>query len=157
MTTFDYYSHKIALATKQVNDELEFLEQYMQYPDIPDYVEYLKGRIGKGSTASKYKPVNTNYKDMDLSEYNKDIDTLMFKKPWRNLNAFYKKMKLTQFIESLETNNKEQLLADILEGIKNKRFVANKNQIVYDQELMAVTAISCLVQTDDGYIIQWKK
>lgn len=42
-----------------------------------------------------------------------------------------------------------------MQGIKDKRFTANKNKIEYDPDTMSITSISCLVKVDDGYVIEW--
>lgn len=154
MFEFDYYNLKIELAKPQVIKEIEFLETWKEYPEFEEYIEYLKGRIGLATVTSKYKSTITSYKDMNMSEHNKNIDELMFKKPWRNLNIFYRKMKLQEYLNSIDAID---LLDEILDGIANKKFVGNKDKIVYDPESMSITSISCVVKHGDKYICQWKK
>lgn len=156
MTSFSYYDYKITLATKQVEAEIAFLEPYAHYPETKEYLEYLRSRIGKPVIVGKYTAiVAPSYKNLDPTEYNKNMDELMFKKPWKNLNLMYKGIKIKQYIESLETDNKQELIDAIMDGIKEKRFTANKNKIEYDSQAMVITSISCLVKVDDGYVIEW--
>ena len=106
-------------------------------------------------------------KKMNRDEYLKDIDILTYTKPWNKLKDVHKMSKIKEFINKLEygkkvkTNeiiqNKEHLIKTIYEGLKNKQFGKNKNQIEYDQENMSITSISCIDynQKKGTYDIDW--
>lgn len=161
---FDYYALKIKHAKEQVLEEIQFYKD-QKYPEIPEYVEYLETRIGLGPViVSKYQSAK-GYQKMDMSEYSKDMNNMMFKKPWRNLNYFYKQMKMKQFIDDLPYEisenearlNREYLLDEITKGFKNKKFGVNKNLIDYDHENTKISSISCIYPKKGSYVIRWKK
>ncbi|ANB50658.1 hypothetical protein [Powai lake megavirus] len=159
MANFDYYNYRIGTVTDVIKKELDFYSKSdfaNQYP-LDEYISYLKKRIGCDryvSTNTYYDNSQTEMKKMNLDEYGKDMDAMVYKKPWNKLKEFHKIMKIKEYINKLTygekinnidmENNKEFIIKEIILGLKSKRFNKNKSEIVYDYEKMEITSISCL-------------
>lgn len=160
MTNFDYYSYRINSVTEKINEELDFYEnsEYSKTEPINEYITYLRGRITLSKPASA--PI-THYdrsgnkcelSKMNMDEYVKDMDILVFRKPWNKLKEFHKIMKIKEFVDNLTygkkakqssiDKNKEFLKKEICGGLKTKKFCKNKSEIVYDEINMIITSIS---------------
>lgn len=164
MDSFNYYDFRIKSVTEKINRETDFYQkcEYSAVNEIKEYILYLGGRI------SGRQPNNNNSKQqyydkdkgkveiekMDLTKYGKDLDVLVFKKPWNKLKEFHKIMKIKEFVNDLKYNdeidktivkkNRDRLTVKIILGIKEKKFGKNKSEVIYDQEKMVITSISCL-------------
>ncbi|AKI79122.1 hypothetical protein [Acanthamoeba polyphaga mimivirus] len=163
MASFDYYSFRVEYVTKHINKEIEFYTQteYNLEKPISEYVSYLGTRIGKDrqeqTVISQYDIYGNKQeiKKMNLNEYAKDMEVMMFKKPWTKLKPFHKIMKIKTYIDTLSydkkikedviSKNKEELIDEITKGLTEKKFgTKNKSEIVYDLDKMEITNISCV-------------
>lgn len=162
MTNFDYYSYRLNYATNTINKEIEFYANVEQAntPLIINYRNYLEIRIGKNryeySTISHIdaRGNRQELRKMNFDEYSKDIDIMMFKKPWNKLKLFHKIMKIKDYIGKLNYNikldmktieaNKKEIIDEISLGLQEKKFIKNKSNIDYDIQKMEITSISCL-------------
>lgn len=174
-TNFDYYEFRENYVRDTIIEEINFFSKspYINYTDISDYTNYLKNRIGldKQSYASmtRYNGLGQKceIKKMNLDEHVKDLDMLMFKKPWSKVRPYHKIMKIREFIEKLPykkpikperiAKNKEFLKNEICEGLKTKKFVKNKSEIIYDPDKMSISSIDCLTYSKKKgiYNIEW--
>lgn len=176
MDNYDYYDFRIQMITQAVTTELNFYER----PDNPanglypltEYVNYLRQRIGLDVEESD-RPYNYDYnnrpeiKKMDMKVYNKDIELMMFSKPWSKIQEFHKIMKIDEFINNLEygskassaniKKNREYLKEEINTGLKEKKFNKNGSQIEYNRDIMQIESISCIVykKSKGLYQIDW--
>lgn len=160
MSNFNYYDYRIKMVTDKINEEIDFYEN-CDYHDvfiINDYLTYLKNRIGTNkietTTITHYDNFGNRHevKKMNMNEYNKDIDNIMFNKPWMKLREFHKIMKIKEYVNNLEygkkvkekdiLKNKKYLIDEICSGLKNKKFCKNKSEIIYDQKNMSILSIS---------------
>lgn len=175
MANFDYYNFQIENVTKKINDEINFLSKnkYSKINPIFDYINYLKARIGidKVENNNSYNPrsYSNKYeiKKMNMDQYVKDLDIVMFKRPWNKLKEFHKIMKINNYIDNLEYDNhidknriiknKEFLKKELSSGLKNKKFGKNKCEINYDKDEMKIISISCLYfdKKKGIYTIRW--
>lgn len=162
MSNFDYYNFQIKTVTDKINKEISFYEshEYAKVHPIREYLMYLKSRLGIDKielTSVMHYDGSGNkceIRKMNLDEYTKDMDIMVFKKPWAKLREFHKIMKIKEFIDGLTfgkktatkdiVKNKAYLKEEICSGLKNKKFGKNKCEVFYDQEKMAITSISCL-------------
>ena len=156
---FDYYGFQINKVTRNINAESEFYNEY-KYSEcviIKEYLEYLSTRInGKPPTnkGSKFVPYNTGCEKMVLDEYCKDLDTITFKRPWTKLKEFHKIMKIKEYVSQLPfkkkiknkliEKNRNYLVNEISDGLRNKKFGKNKSEIMYDTVIMQIKSISCI-------------
>jgi len=162
MTNFDYYEFQATLAIDKIQEEIAFYEasSYANCYPFRDYLLYLRSRIGidKPKENSMYRYDGTGnkreIKKMNIDEYSKDIDVMMFNRPWKKLKEFHKIMKIKEFIDILTfgkkakpkkiAENKKYIQDEICNGLKTKKFNKNKSEIVYDQKNMKIISISCL-------------
>lgn len=163
MSNFDYYNFRIKNVIDKINKEIKFYEncEYAKIYPLNEYIEYLKSRLGM----DKKNEVNamTQYdnmgnkreiKKMNLDEYTKDMDILVFSRPWNKLKIFHKMMKIKEYVNSLEyqkkvdekkiIKNREYILKEISNGLNNKKFGKNKAEVIYDPESRMILSISCL-------------
>lgn len=164
MNTFDYYNFRIRMVTDSIRSELAFYEspenpgrgvtEYSQY----EYSQYLRKRVGieESSMVTHFDMYGNrqDIKKMDMDSYVKDIDQMMFNKPWPKLQLFHKTMKIKEFVDGLVygpkvgaaevSANRERIKQEIVSGLSEKRFVKGKSTVTYDQELLRIQAISCL-------------
>lgn len=162
MANFDYYTFRIKTSTEKVNNEISFYEKagFKDISPVREYHSYLKERIGLDKQDQSVHNRTDDHgnrceiKKINLDEYTKDLDIFVYKKPWTKLKEFHKIMKIKEFIDNLKYNkkldqtiiakNKEYLKKEICTGLKNKKFIKNKSEIIYDIEEMKITSISCL-------------
>lgn len=162
MSNFDYYTFQINIVIEKINEEIDFYtkSEYANHYPINEYIAYLKQRIGidKLETTAMMQYDNAGnrreIKKMNLDEYSKDLDILVYKKPWNKLKEFHKIVKIKEFINRLEYNNKKEvnkkqieknkkyIKDEICSGLKNKKFGKNKSTIEYDPEPMTITSVS---------------
>ncbi|AEX61712.1 hypothetical protein mvi_514 [Megavirus vitis] len=172
MANFNYYDYRISTVTNDIKKELEFYlksDFANQYP-LDQYIFDLKKRIGCDryeSSKTYYDNSQTEMKKMNLDEYGKDMDAMVYKKPWNKLKEFHKIMKIKEYINKLTyvkkitnsdmENNKESLIKEIILGLKSKKFNKNKSEIIYDYEKMEITSMSCLDYNKKKgiYVIDW--
>jgi hypothetical protein len=160
MSNFNHYDFRIKMVTDKINEEIAFYDNcdYHNILFIRNYLTYLKNRIGTNKMETTTMTHYDNFgnkkeiKKMNFDEYSKDIDSLMFNKPWTKLREFHKIMKIKEYINNLEygkkpkekdiIQNKKYLIEEICSGIKNKKFGKNKSEVIYDQENMTILSIS---------------
>lgn len=174
MNNFDYYSFQIRNARNKICEEIDFYEkcEFHNINLVKDYLCYLKDRIGDkhaitSVTQYDYFGNKREIKKMNMDEYVKDIDIMMFNRAWNRLKEIHKFMKIKEFINGLKfgkkaskeaiEDNKKYLIDELYDGIKTKKFSKNKHEIVYDKEKMEITSISCLdFNKETGlYDIEW--
>lgn len=176
MTSFDYYNFRKKKVTEKINEEIEYYEdtEYAKVQPLCEYLLYLRNRIGidqvEKTCVAHYYDNSGNKMEiqkMNMDEYAKDMDIMVFRKPWNKLKEFHKIMKIKEYINNLEfgkkakskdiTTNKEHLKTELCDGLKAKKFGKNKAEIVYDHENMNILSIDCLVyQKKTGlYQIDW--
>lgn len=172
---FDYYKFRIKNGIEKVKEETTFYgnNNYSRVHPINHYLVYLLGRL----TSDKPLPMQmTHYdksgnkfeiKKMNMDDYAKDMDILMYKKPWNKLREIHRVSKIKEFIDELKygkhvssTNinkNREIIKNKIFAGMKNKKFGKNKSEVIYDSEKMKITSISCLEfnKKTGLYEIEW--
>lgn len=175
MSNFDYYNFQIKNAKGSINKEIEFYQgcDWARAPAISQYLLYLKGRLGM----DKQEPLSITRYDssgarhvierLNPDEYAKDMDILVFKRPWSTLKNFHKIMKIKEFVHNLKygpkvkptdvEKNKSMLKEEICKGLSKKKFGKNKSEVIYDSKLMAITSISCLsfVKKTGIYEVDW--
>jgi hypothetical protein len=151
------------------------------------YHTYLVGRITSNrpelGAYTAYDGYGASYeiKKLNPDEYNLELNVLVFRKPWAKLKEFHKIMKIKEFIEKMDyvrldktkktskqtplkelspeviAANKEQILNEIILGLRSKKFNKNRNEIVYDSVQMSITSISCIERNKKGlYEIEWE-
>lgn len=171
---FDYYEFQKKMVISKINEEIQFYEKayYRKVNPIFTYEKYLKSRIG--SDKEEYQnyrrmdgPGRFELKKMNMDEYGKDLDALMFKRPWNKLKEFHKVMKIKEFVDELKfgskinqtliDQNKKFIKDEIYIGLKNKKFNKNKSEIEYDVDNMKIISISSLEfnKNTGTYIFDW--
>lgn len=171
MNNFDYYNFRKKQITSKIKEEIEFYEKsgYSKISPIANYASYLELRITANN--KNYFTYNQNFEKpdmikMDTDEYFKYLDNLSFNKPWNKLREYHKIMKINQYIDGLNYGkinenkiiaNKNEIKEKLIQGIKDKKFLKNKNTIEYDKEKMTITFISCLffMKKEGIYKIKW--
>lgn len=162
MNNFDYYKFQIDCGIEKINEEIEFYTNcsYANIYPINEYLIYLKYRIG----IDRIEPTSMNHYDkagnkceikkMNMDEYGKDLNIMVYKKSWTKLREFHKIMKIKEYIDGLTfgkkckqkdiDKNKKYLKQEICAGLKTKKFGKNKAVVDYDQDKMVITSITCL-------------
>lgn len=177
-TNFDYYAFHSNTIVNSIKTEIDFYEQLgltkVKSP-IKDYCDYLTTRITLDKpdlpTMTIYDMTGNSHeiKKMNPDEYTQTLDIIMFRKPWPKLREFHKIMKIKEYCDKLPfeskkhpvdkktaDKNKDDIVKQILEGLKNKRFAKNKSEITYDMNQMQITKISAVVKGKNGlYVIDW--
>lgn len=172
---FDYYAFRIDNVREKINDEIAFYEEceFVKYLPISQYLTYLKGRI----TSDKMIPNKMMHYDksgnkceikkMNIDEYGKFLNELNFKKPWKKLKEFHKIMKIKEYVDNLEyrkgtkqakiDTNRDFIKKELIDGIKSKKFVKDKCEVIYDQENMMIMNIDCVMfnKKSGVYEIDW--
>lgn len=173
---FDFYVYQINMGRKKLNEEINFYEssEYCREYVIAERITYLKSRLGisgyNQKILSSFDRNGNKYeiKKMNLDDYAKDMDIIVFNLPWDKLREIHKTMKIEEYISKLDypkqksskdkiNKNKLFLKDEIISGLKNKKFAKNKSTVDYDQVKMEITSISCVVYNKkrDVYEIDW--
>lgn len=173
---FDYYQFQRDMVIRKINEEIEFYQstKYCTLEPFRSYLKYLRERIGLDKENHQifcydHRGNRQEIRKMNMDEYARDLDILMFKKPWNKLKEFHKIMKIKEFInkwlpfdkrasfQQIEENIK-YIEDEIIDGLKNKRFNKNKSEIEYDQERMRIISISCLSYDEKTglYKVEWE-
>jgi hypothetical protein len=175
MTNFDYYAFQHNFVIDSINDEINFYQEheYSGANPINEYLTYLKGRIGadipETATVTRYSKVGEKYeiKKMNMNEYAKDLDILVFKRPWKKMKEFHKIMKIKEYVDELKfgekastkaiNKNKEYLKNEIIDGLKNKKFLKGKSTVEYKEKRMKIKSISSVYYNKKTglYEIDW--
>ena len=98
-----------------------------------------------------------NYNVIETENLINTISSLDYNKTWSRLDKYQKKVKLIQYIHSLEHSNnltkqtKETLLAELLDLIINKKI--KSNDINYDIKTQRLMSIKQLNFKEGSYII----
>ena len=167
------YEYRVEVITENINKEIDFYKncEYKDYPIVAEYITYLENRLfgnQKVTARSKYNNMTSRYEKMDINEYAKDLYVMTYKKPWRKLKDFHKIMKVKDYVNTLEYpdsisaddiySNREKIIQEITEGINNKKFIKNKNGIIYDEANMKIESIGCLYfnKKKKIYYIEWE-
>lgn len=172
---FEYYTYQQNLAIEKINEEIKFYEnnEYGTLTFVRDHVAYLETRIGTGRSrfTNSYKiDKNGNrseIKKMNMDEYSKDMHIMTYGRPWNKLKEIHKIMKINEFVDALEykktdikkiNRNKKYIKEEIIEGIKTKKFIKNKNTIEYDKDQMIIISIDCIDYNKKKgiYKIEWE-
>jgi len=168
-TTFDYYAFREVRIRNKINEELNLYEQgdyadMKELPPLNQYINYLKTRVGT-NTKNKYKNNARPHEHLSMIEYGKDLDILVYQRPWNKLKNIHKIAKIKEYINKLDyekvsddiaTKNKTELIEQLTEGLTTKRFVKGKSVVDYDQEAMIIIGISCVSANKKGlYEIDW--
>jgi hypothetical protein len=174
VSNFDYYNFRIQFVKKKIDEEIQFYEnhEYHNFYEIKDYMQYLLQRITEkkpSNTVTQYDKLGNKreFQKLNPEEYHKDMDKYVFTRPWKKLKEFHKIMKIKEYVNKLEYHenitsavvykNREYLINEIVEGLKNKKFVKNKHEIIYDMDKMEILSISCLQfnKKKKLYEIEW--
>uniref|UniRef100_A0A6G6ACY1 Uncharacterized protein n=1 Tax=Borely moumouvirus TaxID=2712067 RepID=A0A6G6ACY1_9VIRU len=172
MAGFDYYNYRIQSVTKNIQNELNFYlnSEFANQEPLCNYISYLKNRIGIDrleKPKTYYENNRPEMKKMNLDEYAKDMDIMVYKKPWNKLKDFHKNMKIKEYVNKLSYDKKvskvdkdkniQYIQQEILNGLKNKKFGKNKSEIIYNPDIMEITSISCIsLNKKKGiYVIDW--
>lgn len=160
---FDYYNFRIKTITENIQGEIDWYVShgYTAIPQLKTYIEYLQKRINKPTSFNnmiytKYdtKGNKCELKNIDIEQYSKDMDVFVFKKPWNKMQRFHKIMKIKEFVASLpyDTNtnadviaaNRAYILAELINGIDNKKFNKNGSVVDWCPVNFKIGSISCL-------------
>ena len=164
------------MVTENVNDEILFYEscELSKLDTIVRYVNYLKTRIGlnvvttKNTTHYDKKGNKCELQKIDIDEYTKNLDSIIYHSPWKKLKNFHKITKINEYIDSLAYNknidpkiinkNKENIKNELAKGMESKKFLKNKNEIIYDEKNAIIKSIDCLVYDNKSklYYIEWE-
>jgi hypothetical protein len=172
---YDYYKMRIQNVREKIEEEIKFFDnsKYCKSYPFDQYPIYLKGRLTSDKPVSKqsrYDKIGNRYevKKMNMDEYAKDINVMMFKKPWNKMGEIHKIMKIKEYIDNLNygddinskkiTENREDIRTQIMEGMKEKKFVKGKNIIEYDTDQMIIINIDCIVFNEESglYDVTWE-
>ncbi len=109
---------------------------------------HLENKIKKKDINNKVIK-NTNSSETDMLTESTDY---LYIKPWVKLNQIHKIIKIKEFINNININEKEKeiLIENILELLKDK---TKKNKIIYDSEKGKIISISCLKFENGKYLI----
>jgi hypothetical protein len=194
-TNFDYYAFQANTVISSIKTELDFYKQIGESASslddktalvnggvwslpsaipgsVEQYYQYLTSRITSDKqvlpTMTAYDLTGNAYeiKKLNPDEYIKEMDVMVFRKPWGKLKEFHKIMKIKEFVEKLPykktikedavDKNKEYLITEICGGLKTKKFNKNKSEIVYDTQKMEIVSVSCVELNKKGlYEIEW--
>jgi hypothetical protein len=175
MTSFNYYDFRQRMVTDNIiteinyyeNSEINFCEQ------VKEYVEYLKNRIGintiKSDKTYQYDKYGNRkeFNKIVIDDYAKNLDDKVYHMQWKKLKLVHKAKKIGEFIDSLEydeklgknkiNKNREDIKKQLVKGIEEKRFLANKNTILYDDVNSCIKSIDCLTfnKKTKLYEIEW--
>ncbi len=160
---FNYQILRKNLIKQQVEYEMIMYmkNKYAKCLPIVNYIEYLKSRIDTEEDAqSKFVTYydkmgnRISRQKMNIGEHEKDLDVMVYNKTWNKLKLIHKTLKIKEYFTNLKYGNKakskdikknrEKCMRMILNGIAEKKFSKNKNQIEYDMNNMVITSISCL-------------
>ncbi len=176
MTFFDYYKFQTNIAIEKITEEINFYEscEYHGVLPVTERVIYLRNRLGLNKPNSSMVESFDRYgnkfevKKMNLDEYAKDMNSLVFNRPWNKLKEFHKIMKIDEYVDNLTydskksseekiNKNKQYIKDKIIEGLRTKKFTKNKSVIEYDQNKMIIKSISCLdhIKKKNSYEIDW--
>lgn len=171
--TFDYYTHLERSITKDVTTEIQFYQNnhLTDMYFVADYVKYLGNRIYNVDLVciNKYDKFGgqIEMKKMNVNEYSKDLDLLVYKREWVKLKEFHKKKKIMEYINNLPydpsisqqaiAKNRKFLFNAISKGMLMKRFKKGHNTINYNKAKMQIDSIECIVIDDDTktYKVEW--
>jgi hypothetical protein len=177
MANFEYYSlHRTIIKEKIVRECDFFVEREKQsYVICPDYYAYIKGRLGLDKAPPKYG-MFAHVKDPDIEQmgdsYGDEIQAAAYSVPWKKLQPFHKATKIGEHIDSLEypthvgkrvvkqadiDANKAELKAELIDGLKTKKYGKNKAEITYDNVAMTITSVTSVVfnKKTGLYEIDW--
>ena len=103
---FDYYAFQTSIARKKIEEEIDFYEksEFKNEILVIDRIKYLKNRLGinipEQKTVASYDKFGNKreIKKMNLEDYGKDMNIMMFKLPWEKLkeiNKYHANLKFT--------------------------------------------------------------
>lgn len=121
------------LINKRWSNEIEALESEKN-PDDVDLVKLLKKNIKPIKEVKKKKKKESNQNNepqKDISSMFTSIKESVFKKPWLRLHKNHKKIKIEEYINSLEISDskkQDKLKKLVVERVENKQLL-NKNVI----------------------------
>jgi hypothetical protein len=133
---------------KKIKEEISFYRTspYAALPPLKEYLEYLEERI-RGSEYFHPK--------MNIEEYARELDILVFQKSWAKLKDYHKMMKIKEYLTSLNPPPSSKILEILLKKfsilVHNKKF--NHNAIEYDSHKMCIVKIKCLKYINGKYRI----
>lgn len=170
---FDYYIFQTTMVRKKIEEEIDFYEksEFKNEILVSDIIKYLKTRLGvnipEQKTVASYDKFGNRreIKKMNLEDYGKDMNIMMFKLPWEKLKEINKIIKIEEYINNLKYSNKvsEKKISEnrsyvrneIINNIKEKKFAKNKNVVEYDEENMVITSINCIKKANRLYDVDW--
>lgn len=163
----DYYEYQKKTISERINKEVKALinSPNFNYSLLHHaYVSYLISRINSEKSGNiKIKNI-TKLEDLKTGS-SKDMEKTIYQKPWHRLRDTHKRIKFSEFVEKLKyknpddcAKNKQDVLKDLLFGLKEKKYGQSKVQVTYDQEKMEITDVQCLSydKKKDIYIVTWE-
>lgn len=171
--SFDYYMLLERSIVKDTVPEIDFYQstQLTSVLPVSMYVKYLKNRIYRTDSVSinKYDRYGgqIEMKNINIVEYSKDLNNLVYKREWIRLKDFHKHKKLREYIDTLKypddltkeaiEKNKAFLFRAICRGLKEKRFRKGLCEIKYNSIDMRIELIDCIVvdTNTNKYKIVW--
>lgn len=145
----------------RVQLELQFCRGhiYANTSCLQEMIAYLETRIG--AQYNRQREV-LRY---DQAEYSQFADELVYKKPWAKLKDIHKTIKMREYVKILAyedqshrqiRQNREQVLADLEQGLRDKRMNKNGCAVDYNEELMCIEDIPAVVKRSNGlYKVRW--
>jgi hypothetical protein len=114
---------------------------------IPDY------KIIKDDDITEQQTVTEGMTETDTTHtYTEDF---VYKKPWNKMNIIHKKIKLDEYVNSLDIDDlemKKHLKSQFATMLKNKK-LTKKNEVEYDSINGKIISISSLKYKNNNYNI----
>ena len=90
-----------------------------------------------------------------LSNSDTNNDDYLYQKPWIKLNLIHKKIKIKEFVNTLEIidENEKQIIKDKLVSLVDTKILTKKETVIYDSTKAKVISIPLLQFKSGKYII----
>lgn len=84
-----------------------------------------------------------------IEQCNLEINNLLYDKEWKNLQPFYKEIKIKEYVNDKYKHETKETLNQILKLVSNNKNVLNDNTIVYEN--CSIQSIPNLIKTKNVY------
>ena len=108
--------------------------------------------IDKLSEPKEIKKISSS---SSLSNSDTNNDDYLYQKPWIKLNLIHKKIKIKEFVNTLEIidENEKQIIKDKLVSLVDTKILTKKDTVIYDSAKAKVISIPLLQFKSGKYII----
>ena len=171
----DYYLARVGRISARIDNELASLSAhgYLSVPGVREYASYLAGRIGRG----EYDPTAVRKWDawggqrevrtLDPQAYAQQAYRQALQKDFNKLAPFHKVQMFRAYVASLPYSrralgveaNREEILAQLVQGIDDKMYNKNKTEVSYDGEAGRILNVPSVYIPEDErlYIVDWSR